>query len=444
MDKLDVILQEKIGWSPHPGQAEVIESYNKGTREIIICAGRRWGKSAVCGYLVAKTFIQLYRQVQAGTRDDIIKIWVVSPTYELSKKVFEYIVRFLRKVDPKIVKSLQNRPFPQIKLTESIWIQCKSADSPEGLMGESIDLLIVDEAASISKRVWFEHLGATMADRRGSALFISTPKGKNWFYDLWIRAKEKEGAFHFKSNENPYFPVDEWERFKKDWPTDLFQQEFQASFLEAAASVFRNVRSIVQPKCLSEPLAGHNYIIGLDLAKMRDFTVLTVIDKSSHKVVYFDRFQKISYPLQIERIENVARRYNGAKIIIDVNSMGGVVADELRARGCKVKDFKIVGTTSKDFEKRGSKERLIEKLNTGIANKNLSIPDWEIMVDELEAYSYKMTPSGNYKYGAPEGLHDDCVISLALSYWGIKSKTKERAIRASKSIPRGRKSFQYK
>jgi len=443
----DIILQEKIGWKPHEGQVEVINCSN---REIIIDAGRRWGKSAVCGYLVTRTFLQGLLDIRAGKKDSL-KIWIVAPTYDLSRKVFEYVVRFLRAYDKRFDEFVTDRPNPMVKVSESVWVQCKSADQPQGLLGEELDLLILDEAANISKTIWYDYLMPTTASktRQGKTIFISTPRGKNWFYDLFMSNKEKGGAFHFTSLDGVEIDQTEWDRLKIISPKDWFEQNYEATFQEKASSVFRGVREIVFPADLGdvpyvieEPRVGGNYIMGLDLAQIRDFTVLTILDSLTHKVVYWDRFHKIKYPLQMQRIDVAARKY-GAKIVIELNNIGLAIADELKSRGLRVEDFKTGGTISKDLAKKGTKERMIEKLSVDIENHNVHIPPIEQLIDELEAYTHQLTPSGNITYGAPEGGYDDCVISLGLANWGIKGIQKQFNEEVAKVMSHQRKSFQY-
>jgi len=429
-----------IDWKPHKAQREILKSK---AREIVVCAGRRFGKSAYCAFVVAKTFIELFKEVERGKRESI-KIWIVGPTYELADKVFTYVVNFLRKADPKIINFVKNRPFPEIELSKNIWIQCKSAENPKSLLGEELDLLIVDEAANISSDIWFDYLLPTTASKtkQGKTIFISTPRGKNWFYELYLKAKESEGAFHFTSLDGVEIDKSEWERLKTISPADFFAQNYEAVFREEAVGVFRKVREAVRLDCLSEPLPNHSYFGGLDLAQVRDFTVLTFFDRESHKQVFFDRFQKIPYTLQLERIEKAAKKYN-ALLTVEINNIGLAIADELKARGVRVEDFKTVGTISKVLERKGTKEQLIEKLSLDIENKNIFLAPIEVQIDELEAYTYNYTPSRNISYGAPEGMHDDCVVAIALADWGLSGKTREEKIKKMRLIPHKRKTFQY-
>jgi len=431
----------KIGFKLHKSQIEV-DKCNE--RVMVINAGRRWGKSAFCGYRIAKKFIELFKEVQDGKRDSV-KIWIVSPTYELSRKVFSYVVKFLLKAEPNIRKFISDKPIPQIKLKEDIWIQCKSATEPQSLLGEELDMLVVDEAATISKRIWFDYLIPTTAskERKCVSLFISTPRGKNWFYDLWIRAKENNAAFHFTSLDGVSVDQSEWDRIKQSSPKDLFQQNFEATFLEEAATVFRGIRDIVDPNCVKDPERGHIYIMGVDLAQINDFTVLCIADKATNRIVHYDRFHKLSYPLQVERIYTAAIKYNNAKIILELNNVGASIANTLQEKGARVEGFKTVGTISKDFEKKGSKQMAIEKLSVDIEHRNITIPDWDVLLDELGVFGCELTNSGNIKYGAPEGYHDDTVMSLALTNWGLYSKEKANMIRAKRSVPPKRRRYQY-
>jgi len=435
--------QKAINWKPHKTQKEVLRALNKGLREIVIAAGKGWGKSALCGYVIARTFINYYEELLKGKRDSI-KIWVVAPTYDLSDKVFTYVVEFLRRAEPKIMNFLRNRPFPQIELSKNVWIQCKSAENPKSLIGERLDLLVVDEAAFIPPSIWYDNLLPTTASKtkKGVTIFISTPQGKNWFYELYLKAKEKGGAFHFTSLDGVEIDEKEWERLKEICPKDLFAQNYEAVFLEDAVSVFRGVDEIIRPNILREPEPGRSYVGGLDLAQVRDFTVLTIFDKFSHEQVYFDRFQKIPYTLQLERIENAAKKYN-ATLIVEINNVGLAIADELKARGVKVEDFKTTGTVSKDFNKKGTKEQLIEKLSLDIENKNIFLAPIEVQINELKAFTYIYTPSRNISYGAPEGYHDDCVMAIALANWGLRGKTREERIREKLKEPVRKRKFQY-
>lgn len=384
---------------------------------------------------------------------DSVKIWIVAPSYDLSRKVFEYSIKFLRNYDKRFDGYVGDRPFPQLKISESVWIQCRSADEPKSLLGEELDLLVIDEAAQISKTIWFDKLLPTTASktRQGRTVFISTPVGKNWFYDLYMANKNKGGSFHFTSLDGVEIDRTEWDRLKQISPADWFQQNYEATFLEKASAVFRGVKDVIFPADLGleppyeveRPRFKGNYVGGLDLAQIHDYSVLTIIDSITHKVVYWDRFHKIPYPVQINRIENAVRKY-GAKLVIELNNIGLAIADELKARGIRVEDFKTSGHFSKeDARVVGTKERMVEKLSLDIEQKNIKIPPIVPLLDELDVYTHILTPGGNITYGPPEGMNDDCVMSLGLANWGLLGKRKQENAEVAKSMPPRKKRFQY-
>jgi len=400
-------LQTIIGFEPHSAQREILACKN---REIIVCAGRRFGKSLLASYIGLKELL--------GKRK---RIWIVAPNYDLTQIVFDTILKWLLKIaiSGRTV-DVKRRPFPQITTAFGSILECKSTENPISLLGRATDLIIVDEAARISESIWNEYLFPTTHDRAGRTIFISTPCGQNWFYKKFLQLKEEGAAFQFPSNANPHFSQEEWERAKRLLPERVFLQEYLATFLPEAASLFRGVDEIVQQDAFSNPIPGHYYIIGVDLAKYQDFTVFIVLDKISHKVVAFDRFKEINYPLQKMRLIALAKKYNNAKIIIDSTGLGDPIVDDLRHEGLLVEDFKFTGK---------SKMQLIDKLSIFIEQKGIIIPPIEELINELKVFSYEISDAGNIKYTAPKGFHDDCVMALALATWGLQSPEPMKEIR---------------
>jgi phage terminase large subunit-like protein len=397
--------QKKIGFEPHPAQLKILESLS---RDKAICAGRRFGKSAISAYEALRTLIDKDKEVLLKKALPA-KIWIVSPNYDLSQKVFEYLVRWYLRAFPSQTGGISYRPFPQIKTPRGSLVQCKSAENPTSLLGEEIDLLIVDEASRISKNVYETYLFPTTASRCGRTIFISTPFGKNWFYRKCVELKETDGSFQFKTTDNPNFPPGEWDRAKKILPEMVFKQEYEAQFLDDAASVFRRVQDIVA-NTKHDVVSEHTYVMGVDLGKHEDFTAITVIDRMNNHVVYFDRFNKIDYPFQKERILAVAKKYRNALITIDSTVVGEPIKEDLERMGAIIDDFKF---------SQKSKKELIEKLSIFIEQGNIHIPNEPVLLDELGSFGYQLSASGNILYAAPEGQHDDCVFSLALAVWGL-------------------------
>jgi len=393
---------KKIDYKPHPKQELIHQS---GARFRALCTGRRFGKSVLASREA------IYNILIDGKRG-----WIVAPNYELTKKVFREVIIILNKVFPALIER-QSEANTYIKLRNGSELVGKSADNPVSLLGEGLDFLIVDEAASIKREVWEEYLRPTLADRKGWALFISTPKGKNWFYEEYVRGKDRkvkhQDGWNYLTSDNPYIPREEIAHAEKYLPERVFLQEFQGKFIEDIGGVFRGVRECVGGR-LEEPDPNRSYVMGVDLAKYQDYTVVIVMDKVNKQVVYFDRFHKLDWNFQKNKIANVIRRYNNCQCIIDATGIGDPIYDDLNRLGLNIVPYKISGT---------SKKPLIENLSLNIQDGLIKYPDIPELINELNIYAYKQSSTtGHTAYSAPEGYHDDIVIALALACWGMKSE----------------------
>lgn len=414
----EIKLRQIIGFIPHEKQELILHCDN---RDIVICAGRRFGKSAICAYLALRLLLE-----------DNKKIWIVAPTFDLSQKVFDYVVKWFHKVAPSQAGGVSMRPNPKIRTARGSTLECKSTENPKGLLGEELDLLIIDEAAQVPEDVYETYLYPTTSSRKGKTIFISTPFGKNWFYRKWLEVKADNGAFLFSSLDGVTVDKAEFERARLKLPEGAFKQNYLATFLDSGVSAFRGIREIISKDCYEDVKAERSYVLGVDLAKYNDFTVLCVLDTYSHKLVHFERFNEVSWTLQKGRIVALARRYNHAKVVIDGTGVGDPIAEDLSREMVLVDNFKLSNP---------SKEKLIEKLSMFIEQKAILIPDEKILLDELEAFSFEMTDSQNIRYAAPQGFHDDAVIALALAVWGLQDPKLNNPDQMKK--PRAHVKYQY-
>jgi hypothetical protein len=419
--KLRKNLQNKINFFPHKHQKTILSKY-EDHREVIICAGRRFGKSSLCGYVILEEIMK------ADLEGNPIKVWVVAPTYDLTRKVFDYLIPWFIKVFPSQkgnVSYSENRP-PKLKTERGSIVEGKSSSEAQQLLGEEVDLIVVDEAPLVSDRVYQQNLLPTVMGRKGKMIFIGTPRGKGWFYNLYLELKDEGQAFNFSSLDGKSVTKEELNRIEGRYPDNrLFRQEYFAEFIANAGQVFLDIDKIVIPKdVIYKPfIKTHHYLIGVDIAETEDFTVITVIDTHTNSVVYWKRFKGVDYPAQIEQIIATANEYGGSRIVIDTTGVGKPIYEMLLKRGVFVEDFTFTGK---------SKEELIQKLRLYISQKWISIPNEPVLLDELNSFEYKLRnektgePLKNIKYGAPKGYHDDCVDSLALAVWELQGKAHPR------------------
>lgn len=345
--------------------------------------------------------------------------WIVSPEYALSEKIFRVCYWALSRYAPQlIVKAQYSSSGMEIHTTLGSHLFAKTAENPTSLIGEGLNFLICDEAARIKDQVWDSALRPALADKRGWGVFISTPKGTNWFKSLHTRGSDPlqplYKSFNFPSGTNPYLDKEEIAQARLTTPERIFRQEWLAEFIDDVGGVFRRVTEAIRGN-LEVESAG-DVVIGIDLAKHEDFTVVIVVDRRTKNVIFFDRFNQLDWSYQMNRIINIVTKFNRAHVIIDSTGVGDSVYDLLRvALGqystVRLSPFLITGANKKE---------LIDNLAIAIENKEVGYPLIPELVSELQIYSYTMSPSRNITYGAPAGYHDDCVIALALAYTGIK------------------------
>ena len=385
----------------HKRQKEI---FKDNTRFKILACGRRFGKTTLAAYDA------LYKVLNKEIYDYDLNVWIVAPTYNHSMIVW----RKLLELAPFETIIKVNRSDRYIEFFDGSIVWCKSADNPDSLRGEGLDFLIVDEAAMVKKEAWEHALRPALADKQGSAIFISTPKGKNWFYELFLRGLDPNQpeykSWQYPSWENPFLPKQEIEEMRKNLPELVFRQEVMAEFIEGGGVVFRNIHDCISGS-IEEPQPNKSYVMGVDLAKYEDYTVIVVMDVSRMQVVYFDRFNQIDWSYQKSKIIEIAKKYNNAMVIIDSTGVGDPIYEDLQRAGLRIEGFKFTNQT---------KTQLIQNLALKIEQKQITFPQIEDLILELQAFGYEVTSTGNIRYGAPAGFHDDCVIALALAVWGAE------------------------
>lgn len=346
------------------------------------------------------------------------RYWIILPTYRQAKTVTWPLLLAFTPED-WIYKA--NESSLEMRLKNGAEIALKGAENKEALLGATLKGVIMDEYGSVQRNVWSEIIQPMLLRHGGWALFIGTPRGKNHFYQVYELGRGDNPdwkSFHLSVYDSGVFPLEEIEKIKKTIPQNIFEAEYEAKFLEGAGQVFRRIKenAITVEQA---PQSDRLYQMGVDLARLENFTVLSVIDRHTHEQVYIDRFNQLDWQTQRARIEATARRYNDARIVIDQTGIGDPVVEELQRLNLPVEGFKYSGEKKKLLVENLGK--MLEQDRLKIFKSNLTLG--EIQMRELEAFMYtKNEDSGKYRYHAPEGLHDDVVNALALSVWDIGEK----------------------
>ena len=386
---LPILRADQMAILSHPAQTKVV------------AMGRRWGKSTMAGALT----------VACAARGAAVA-WVV-PTYKNARAPWRAIEVSVSR-EPK---AKMNRTERTVSFRGAGWAGVYSADNDVGLRGEAFDVVIVDEAAMIREETYTDVLLPTLADRDGRILLISTPKGRNWFWREWTKGKRGDNgiaAFQAPSADNPKPEIRKAAAAAQGRVSDrTYRQEWLAEFIEDGGEVFRNPRGCATISAVEEPRADGYYVAGLDWGKLNDATVLTIAEATSRRVIGAWRWQGLDYRFQIERIAHLCQQYQCVQIVAERNSMGEPLIEQMQYdHSLPVVPFLTTAM---------SKNEAIDGLALAFERQVIAIPSEAWLIGELEAYERVRTGStGLGVYSAPDGMHDDGVMSLALCWHAVR------------------------
>ena len=364
---------------PHAAQRAVLDS---PARFRVMMCGRRFGKSLISQNI----------SIENGLNNK--KVAYITPTYQLGKTFFQEICKILPE---KVYK--KNETDLTINFITGGQIRFFTGERLDALRGLKFHLVIIDEASYIANLEdgWLNSIRPTLTDYKGLAIFLSTPRGKNFFYSLYMKGGEPDWeAFKFTTYDNPHIDPTEVDAAKFQLPNVVFEQEYMANPMENAANPFGSEHINA---CVKDGIVGKAEYYGIDLAKSVDWTVIIGLDKLG-QVVHFERFQKD----WMQTKETILKLPKNLPIMIDSTGVGDAIVEELQKKFTQMHGFKFTST---------SKQQLLEALANSIQTKTISYPTG-LIKEELEIFEYTFTSTG-VRYSAPSGFHDDCVIALALA-----------------------------
>lgn len=418
-----------IPYVPHAAQ---LECHKHSARFRVINAGRRWGKTFFIPVEVRQIMLDYLPQMKAR---EIPRAWIIAPTYPLVEENWKAALQLFGE---SIVERNIAEKWMTIVLTPGKvgLLEFKSAERGDtGLRGAGLVGAVFDEAARVPKDAWEYGVRPALAIHRGRAIFVSTPAGRNWYYECWKAGQDTENtewkSWTFPSVTSPYFPQAEWDQLQKVTPAMVWKQEYMAEFLEDSSSVFHNLDRIEGGELRAEPVDGKRYVIGTDLARTVDWTVLTVMDNDGQVVAVY-RGKELEWSLQKKQIAAYHKRFYPSRVIMDSSGVGDPIENDLRKAGIPVTGYK---TNSAQV-----KSELIEGLCVAVEHGWVHLPaerlnpSLSFAWEEMKAYGIEMLETGHIRYKAPEGHHDDFVMSLALAAKGFEGTLgKSRLEEAAKS-----------
>lgn len=389
----------------HPGQESVRSSPAK--YRVLPC-GRRWGKSRLASALLTECAW------------DGGKAWWVFPSHTIARPGWQVLRdighQLARQRAPVIVREAERALLFPASGGE---ILIRSADDPRSLVGEGLDLAVMDECGLHKDITWDESIRPTLLDRGGRAVFCGVPKGtQGLLYTAHNRAmSEDDGWVQFPATtfDNPLLPPEELAQLKRDYdegriPARYYRQEHLAEFLPADGVVFEHVLECATAPGWDGPRPGKTVVFGVDWGKRNDYTVVSAFCLEDREQVFLERWRGIEYVHGRGRILALAQRWLPLEVVAELNSMGDPIIEDLERDGLPIRRF----TTNS-----ASKTTAVDALALAFAQQSLKIIPDPVQVAELQAFEAKPLPSGATRYQAPGSGHDDTVMAMAFAWSAV-------------------------
>jgi len=396
---LGVVLEEK--------QARAV---NLGGKVSVKVAGRRFGKTLA-------TLVDVLHECATKKKQ---RWYITAPSMDQAKIYFGELEQRMENPLLSILvpeKKFKWSPFPEVELINGSRIMARStARDGVYLRGKGADGVVITEAAFVKDKVYNDVIRAMVLDRKGKIRAETTPNGnQGYVYQLYQQGLDDASgyyqSFHATVFDNPRLDREEIERIRKEIPEIAFRIEYLAEFVDDDTVVFswsvlQDVFDDYTPKAQQEQ--GHKYIIGVDLAKYQDYTVITVLDitKPPFLVAEWHRYRGRLYGDIVNQVNELQQKYR-AWVYLDATGVGDPVAEQVR--NCKPFVFT-----------QRSREELISNLVVQIEQKRLLLPAGNTVLRDELRYFRRVRHGMSVRPEAPEGQHDDCVMSLALACWGVK------------------------
>ena len=371
---------------------------DKEHRYVMCNLSRQQGKTTVVMLLCIKWL--------AEKNQDIIYF---TPTFTLAKRIYSKIIKML----PQEFVRKANASDLYIESVNGSQLRFFSGEAGQSARGSNCTKLVIDEAAYIKQEIdgqdfYYNIVMPLTKVHCNKIVMISTPKSTTgFFYDLCMQAisGERQDMLYIKRTiyEDALIQPEEIEELKKGYPPMAWLCEFECMFIANALSVFPNFES-----CFDGNYSGGKCWCGLDPASVgEDNTILTVINEKNEV-----RQHKIDGDLDTKyrTIGKWINYYNPVATYIEDNSIGIIMANEIRKNLARKSNFYTFTTTNE------SKKQYISLLAVAINNNDIHFEeDNKLLYSELGTFTYRLTKGGNITYAALDGKHDDTVTSLGIA-----------------------------
>lgn len=394
-----------VNWQPFPYQQKLLADQSK---RIVSCWGRQCGKTTT----VAVKAIH-YAYTNPNTT-----VLVASPSLRQSVIMLDRIQELIENtfiLQQGVTKQIRT----EIHLHNNSVIVALPC-SENLLRGYTADQIICDEAAFMPEQTITQVMFPMLSATNGSAIFLSTPWGKNhFFYKACTRPEYS--VHHAKSTECPLITPEFLQEQKRILPDEIYRSEYLAEFTEAAHCFFPQdlIRTCIDPTLeqITDPQHAPTaaYYAGLDLGKLNDYSVIAIIkhDENLLKLVHIHEFPlDTRYSHVIGYVANANKRMQFEKLYVDQTGVGEPIQEDLRNQD-------IPNTQGITFTTQ-TKEAMLTNLKLTMEQARLKLPYNRTLIAQINQQQYEYTKTGHLSFSHPQGAHDDQLWALSLAVYAAQ------------------------
>jgi len=393
---------------PFPYQKSLLLDESK---RLVACMGRQSGKTSVIAM----------RAIQFAYTKDKVTVLITSPSMRQSMIMFDRISTFIhsaKMLEREITR--ETRTIIQLKnRSRIIALPC----SENLLRGYTAEMVICDEASFMPEETITNVIFPMLSTTNGSAIFLSTPWGKDhFFYRAFMNPKYS--AHKVKSSQCPLITAEFLEEQRHNMTAEAYKMEFEAEFVEAQNCFFSQdlIRECVDPSLelilsLETNVPSGEYFSGCDFGKLEDYSVTVVLKREDDllKLVYLHEFPlNTPYMNVIGHLARANQKFRFQRLLVDQTGVGEIVLEELKEQS--VQNVEGVTFTAQ------AKEAILTALKLVMEQRRLKMPYHRRVCQQLNEQQYAYNKAGYLTFSHPEESHDDMVCALALANQAARQK----------------------
>lgn len=380
-------------------QPKIYDAWNNPKYKLLVAScGRQVGKTTTACYMAIKSCFILPKNVKN------VKIGYFMPSHSQCKITFEKILEMLGEYSGVSA----NKSSLRLTFPNGSYIQFKTTAN-ENFRGFKCDYIFLDEAAYIPDSIYEKITACNIVSRSagiGKTFVLSTPRNKNWFYNLFTEQSSTKFTIKFTSYETRFIEHEVLDEYKKTMSKDMFANEYLGEFITGNSKFFDIERAIT---INTNTASKDGRYAAIDWGMENDYTVLTIINNKK-EVCFYKKWRQIDWQVLIQEIAKTLMLYGNPICYSESNGIGDMPTKELQKIYPKTKKFVTTAANKKDILTKLSMDLL--KVGT---KDLLKVPNDIEYLKEFDNVGFKYENDAMKFFNIDNKIHDDCVMSLAIA-----------------------------